>query len=459
MRLKLFSLVVMVLLLAGCFPAQAGLSTATVRAEPVRLPPTWTTEPTTSPVHSQPTATILLSDVGSTPTQFQIKPSEEPQSPTSVPEVPFSGIKAIDAQQLWAWGEGRIWQSGDGGSTWQQISPEWEGLFYIWETTILDELTAFAKYCPDSQEPCQLLRTLDGALSWDVMDQDYHFPYSGLTIFFDPSYGVFESMPSDAAAGSVYTSFRDTDDGGQTWNLIELDTPTEFMTLEEWGGIWLCNCGDSLTFDPQRVIHIPGNMARDPWEEFKVWISWDRGQNWSISTVPLPSGTFKPAMIDPLDPIFFNEKNGILAVRLNEDYVFDDFLMVFYTTEDGGLTWTFRSQIADVGRGFRFQASTEQDLFFVCGNDICASHNGALTWERIPSILNWNTREFADSVIAFDFGDPSTGWALVRNPNESRHIVKTEDGTYRWNADENRSLWKTEDGGWTWNAIDPVSTP
>jgi hypothetical protein len=148
-----------------------------------------------------------------------------------------------------------------------------------------------------------------------------------------------------------------------------------------------------------------------------------------------------------------------LAVRLNEDYVFDDFLMVFYTTEDGGLTWTFRSQIADVGRGFRFQASTEQDLFFVCGNDICASHNGALTWERIPSILNWNTREFADSVIAFDFGDPSTGWALVRNPNESRHIVKTEDGTYRWNADENRSLWKTEDGGWTWNAIDPVFTP
>ena len=231
------------------------------------------------------------------------------------------------------------------------------------------------------------------------------------------------------------------------------------MTLVEGGGIWLCNCGDSLTVDHQRVIHIPGNMMRGPWEEFKVWISWDRGQNWSISTVPLPSGSYNPGMIDPLDPVFFNEKDGILAVRLNEDYVFDDFLMVFYTTEDGGLNWTFRSQVADVGHGYRFQAATEQDLFFVCGNDLCASHDGALTWERIPSILNWNNREFADSIIAFDFGDPSTGWALVRSPNESRHIVKTEDGTYRWNADESSSFWKTEDGGWTWNVMDPVFTP
>jgi hypothetical protein len=216
------------------------------------------------------------------------------------------------------------------------------------------------------------------------------------------------------------------------------------MTLEEWGGIWLCNCGDSLTVDPKRVIHIPGNMVRDPWEEFKVWVSWDRGKKWTISTVPLPAGKYNPGMLDPLDPIFFNEKDGILAVRLNEDFVFDDFLMVFYTTEDGGLNWTFRSQVADVGImsfDYRFRAATEQDLFFVCGNDLCASHDGALTWERIPTILNWNNREFADSVSAFDFADASTGWALAKNPDESR------------------SLWKTKDGGWTWTTLDSVFLP
>ena len=111
---------------------------------------------------------------------------------------------------------GFIKYSLNGGSTWQQVSPEWEGQFYVWETTILDERTAFAKYCLDFQGPCQLIRTLDRAISWDVMDQDFRFPYGGLTYFFDAFQAVFQSVTNDAAAGSVYTSFRDTDDGAQT---------------------------------------------------------------------------------------------------------------------------------------------------------------------------------------------------------------------------------------------------
>ena len=308
----------------------------------------------------------------------------------------------------------------------------------------MDEMTAYAGFCTASYDKCGLIRTLDGGNTWDEFYNINYDPFGSLTTFFDQDHGVYQGGLGDAAAGSSYIHFYETVDGGRNWDRITIETPTEFMSLTEDGQIRICNCGDSLIVDPRRVIHIPGNMVRDPWEEFKVWISWDRGQNWSISNVLLPSGKYNPGMIDPLDPVFFNEEDGILPVRINVDFVFDDIAMLFYSTEDGGLSWTYQSLVEDVGimyMDYRMLVVSEQDIYFVCGNDLCASHDSARTWQRITTILNWDSRIYADAVWSFDFGDRNNGWALANNPDESR------------------SLWKTEDGGWTWTVMNPVFTP
>jgi photosystem II stability/assembly factor-like uncharacterized protein len=345
---------------------------------------------------------------------------------------------------LWAYGGGQIWRSEDGGLTWQDVSPDQEGSLGVWGSAIVDEWTAYGGFCSASIDKCGLIRTLDGGKTWDEFYNIYYDRFGSMMTFYDRDYGVYITGLGDAAAGSSYLRYFETANGGETWEQVILQTPTDLMSFTERNEIRLCNCGDSLIVAPQRVIHIPGNMVRGPWEEFTVWISWNRGRNWSISNVPLPYGKYNPGMIDPIDPVFFNEQDGILPVRVNEDFVLDDFAMLFYTTDDGGVSWTLRSLVEDVGimyRDYRMLVVSDQDIYFVCGNDLCASHDGARTWQRITTVLNWDSRIYTDAVWSVDFVDGYNGWALAKN------------------LDETVSLWRTIDGGVSWTPQDPVFIP
>jgi len=434
MRFKPLGLICLILLLAGCLPTPAAEPTPASTPGSVQLPPTWTIQATSNPA---PTQTQLEEPTPSS------TPAVLPTSLTAASPVPFLGIKAFDPLQVWAWDQERIWRSEDGGQTWEEITPNQSAAFSVWSSTILDRFTAIVGFCSPSADHCGLIRTLDGGQNWEVINDSIDLSRS-LVTFSDLDHGVFQPISMDAAAGSSFLSFFETKDGGRTWERVILENPTEFMSLMKFHEIRICNCGDSLTVVPGRVIHIPGNLVRDPWSVFNVWISQDRGRKWSIARLPLPPGNFNPGMIDPFQPVFYDDQEAVLPVRVFPEMEWGNFTMLFYSTQDGGRSWTFRSLVENAGNmhfDHRFLVASPQDYYFICGNDLCASHDGVLTWERIPTALNWNDWDIPTMVTSLVFGDGTVGWALSSD------------------QDHNHSLWKTEDGGHNWTALDPVFLP
>ena len=84
------------------------------------------------------------------------------------------------------------------------------------------------------------------------------------------------------------------------------------------------------------------------------------------------------------------------------------------------------------------QIVSSEDIFVLCGNALCASHDGAQTWQPLASNLDF-TQTDQRSIAQLDFLNASTGWAL-----EMENEVTT--------------LYKTADGGKTWNKITPRIT-
>jgi photosystem II stability/assembly factor-like uncharacterized protein len=165
----------------------------------------------------------------------------------------------------------------------------------------------------------------------------------------------------------------------------------------------------------------------------------DKGQVWHDLTLPLPAGEFSPGWIDPYIPAFFGDQDGILPVEvISEDT--ERFAMAFYSTSDGGLTWTPRSLLEEVESARLYSTlvlRSSQDLYLACGNDLCVSHDGAQSWQRFSTNLNFGIVEAEPYVQTLDFTDPLTGWALV--------------GTDRSQV----ILWQTTDGGEIWTILEP----
>jgi photosystem II stability/assembly factor-like uncharacterized protein len=337
----------------------------------------------------------------------------------------------------WYEGSTKIWHTDDGGQTWKDVSPPPE----VWAFNYaLDAQTAWASVCQPEGEGCQagITRTTDGGETWSV-SQSYPRLSADRLKYFNELEGIISGC--GAAAGSGICNIFETHDGGLTWDPVEYLTDHRGDPTDYIGQYQFCNiCGDAIYFDLERLVVASGNMAQFADISFPISITLDRGQTWQHQDLLLPPGMFNPGLIDPLTPRFFGDLEGVLPVELaNEDY--DQFAIAFYVTQDGGLTWSFQSLIENVqyvDSWSKMDFVTSQDLFFGCDLDLCVSHDGAQSWQRLSPNLYFSYVGGEHYVQRFDFVDPLTGWALV-------------------GADRKQlTLWKTEDGGESWEILQPI---
>jgi hypothetical protein len=168
------------------------------------------------------------------------------------------------------------------------------------------------------------------------------------------------------------------------------------------------------------------------------------GKSCYKTTLSLPVGKYNTGWINPLNPAFFSQEEGILPVMISAAEDYTQSALVFYCTEDGGKNWSMLSMVEDVGRvswELTLKIVSEQDIFFVCVTDLCVSHDGAKSWQRLSSNLDFGNPDQLSYVQQFSFGDPATGLALVEG------------------IDDTISLWRTEDGGLSWQALSPQIVP
>jgi photosystem II stability/assembly factor-like uncharacterized protein len=342
------------------------------------------------------------------------------------------------------WGSeitGHIVRTTDGGQSWSDVTPP-NRPGDAFSSFFLDAQSAWVY---DSNNPSKgLVHTADGGETWTMLTQSMPVANGGMPVangglkFVNEKDGWAEAV--DVGAGHGEVTLFGTDDGGITWKQIPLsDLPNTTIVSFQPGDLSVCSiCGDRFYYDPTRMIVFNGDLASDSSESVRLSVSFDQEKTWHGQVLPMPASEYHDGSVAPQDPVFFNQQDGYLPfniIKSKPDQSQEYCVLAIYATHDGGLTWIPNATVVEkVNLNTNVDFVSLQDIFAICGHDLCATHDGAHTWKTLHSNLDF------DNVTEIDFTSPSIGWAIA-----------TDGNSY--------SLWKTIDGGISWTELSPTLIP
>ena len=327
-----------------------------------------------------------------------------------------------DANNGWgiaANAHGSVLRTVDGGSTWWNATPAQTGpIGPSAALTVLDNEHAWVLVPGTDFFSGTLYRTGDGGINWNSNT----VPFSGAFIqFLDASHGR-ALAERGAGAGSEAVELFQTSDGGATWTSIFHDDPGLPGSSDS---LPLPGIKNGMTFLDANTGWVTGSIQADGPADGQVYlyITRDGGVSWSKQSLPLTTG-YENYQYIPQAPVFFG-KDGFLPLTISRPEAVD---LTFYTSQDGGLTWS--GDPADAGRmvepGLPAFADGLHAWVWDGGADLYSSIDGAQTWAIANPSLN-----LSGNLARLEFVPGFTGWALTRL-DEAGHsqLYRTNDGVH-----------------------------
>lgn len=347
-------------------------------------------------------------------------------------------MQPLGAQSGWVLTGESLLLTGDGGATWQDITPGQTSPAHIYAVTFINSQQGWlvqGSTAEEGQIYLEMLMTQDGGLTWQVLpsalpEDPGSAPISAAYLnFVDGKTGFLAVKLESSSAFSLGRLFA-TQDGGRTWQerSLPLGEPVSFVDTQH------------------------GWTAGGPGGE-QLFQTVDGGRTWQPQSLPrLFSGSQNQVLAGL--PVFRNDKEGFLPLTQTG---LDPRLLV-YATEDGGETWSLSGQVElaeEPGMALPFSAGP--------GGVWLAAEPGAnqlwTTSGQREEAAQFRTTGLPPGVVAQDFLDSQVGWALAQTGvcrGEKVAFGQTlPAGTQPLRCAAQSYLLKTADGGQTWLEITP----
>jgi photosystem II stability/assembly factor-like uncharacterized protein len=407
---KLIVILTGVSLLSGCIPGAApetAVPAATLR-------PATDRPATDTPAPALPTETLALPEPTQTtgPEVTETAGPQEPQAPAPAtpggPAPRLLQIAMIDEQKGWGLGEGQVLRTEDGGASWQDVAPP--GVAgSLGSSFFLDAATGWVLF-PDPADFNRgtLYMTGDGGQRWESAET----PFGPARLQFLDAQSGWALFVAGAAAGSAPADIFHTTDSGRTWTKVYGIDPAQ----EDPDGLPFSGMKNGLAFVDETHGWVTGSV---PMEGY-AWLfrTEDGGQTWQQQPLALPDA-YANAMLSIDPPRFFSPQAGILPVLLSAETP----AWVFYTTLDGGATWTATTPVA----GGLYDFISPQEGRVWDGKLLQATKDGGLTWTPLETNV-----DLTGLLAQLDFVSGTTGWALAMDAEGNTMLYKTVDGGESW---------------------------
>ncbi|MHB1417068.1 MAG: YCF48-related protein [Chloroflexota bacterium] len=318
----------------------------------------------------------------------------------------------------WALAGNEILRTTNGGSLWNDVTPgdiiiptdpQDPAASVFPASYFLDTNTAWVAALSEKSSGGLLLHTTDGGRTWAKLEMPTG---SGQLYFVDKQNGWL-ALTTGVAMGSSGKELYRTTDGGQHWELAFRSDPNQPRDDGlPFGGLMTGVGFADLT---------TGWAVGQTYAQGVAWIyvTHDGGSTWQQQPLPIGS-SYKEAMVTLTPPLFFGARDGVLPVQV-PSAAEGPGTTIFYTTSDGGSTWTAGTPVAAVGP-WDF-ADAQHGWVVNADGGLLSTRDGGQTWQAIGTL----------SAVpgGLDFADQQTGWAYGQG-DQAPYLLKTSDGGATW---------------------------
>ena len=351
-----------------------------------------------------------------------VSPPETAAATPATPAGPWSDIGSFgmfDPDHGWVLVTGgtasapshQLFTTTDGGITWARMSwrPDQRDIPVFTDSDLgwsIDVTTG-----PDGSDVTVVRRTDDGGQSWEPVDLPKHRGVPEFPVFVDATTGfLMTSVGNLAGDPDPGGSLLKTVDRGQTWSVVaELPAGTS-------GGLHVLDATDMLAFGSTSRPGGNGRLAFD-----LLMTSHDAGRSWRATPIDDEAG----------DLVTTGEGAAVRLVRHDDSGPTDAFV-----TTDGGRTWTLTGSAPwYIGSFSPVDASTWYGFLGAAdglGPSFSRTTDAGRTWMPIPSVGLPADPGFGQ----LRFVDEKHGWAVVvggaRGEPSGPGLYATDDGGLSW---------------------------